>query len=142
MAVPFRFDTVLRVRGIERDRCRVALTQAQSREAELSARHDQIIAERLLIQDELRTLEVGGGWTADRALSRRQHCDQLSAELNRIADDLKEAALVVGRCRSELLEADIAVKGLEKLAGRHDSQQQQADQKSADRDRDDSWRAA
>lgn len=142
MAVPFRFDTVLRVREIERDRCRVALTQAQAREAELVARQSQITLERVAIQDELRAMDDAGAWPADRALNRRQHADHLSAELSRIADDLKEAAVNVARCRSELLEADTGVKGLEKLAGRHDSEQKQAEQKAAERDRDDSWRAA
>ena len=142
MAVPFRFDTVLRVREIERDRCRVALTQAQAREAELVARQNQITLERVAIQNELRAMDEAGCWTAERALNRREHCDQLSVELNRIADDLKEAVVTVARCRNDLLEADTGVKGLEKLAGRHDSEQKQAEQKAAERDRDDSWRAA
>jgi len=142
MAVPFRFDTVLRVREIERDRCRVALAQAQSREAELLARQNQVSSERLAIQEELRAMDEAGTWTADRALNRRQHSDHLASELSRIAGDLKEAVALVTRCRSELLEADTSVKGLEKLAGRHDNEQKQAELKAAERDRDDSWRAA
>ncbi len=142
MAVPFRFDTVLRVRETERDRCRMALVQEQRREAELLAERDQVSSERLVVLDELRVMHDSGDWPADRALARQQHAEHLAAELTRIENRLTEMAASLSRCRTELLEADTSVKALEKLAGRHEADQRRAEQTSAERDRDDSWRAA
>ena len=142
MAVPFRFDTVLRVREAERDRCRVALTQGQRREAELLAERDQVSSERLVILAELRAMHDSGDWPADRALARQQHAEHLAAELIRIERTLRDVATSLTRCRTESLEADTSVKALEKLAGRHAADQRRAEQTSAERDRDDSWRAA
>ena len=142
MAVPFRFDTVLRVREAERDRCRTALVQEQQRAAGLLAEREQFSSERLTILDELRALHDSGDWPADQALARQQHAEHLAAELSRIDGTLKDVAASLARCRTELLEADTSVKALEKLAGRHAADQRRAEQTSAERDRDDSWRAA
>ena len=142
MAVPFRFDTVLRVREAERDRCRTALAHEQRREAGLLAERSQSSSERLTILDELRVMLDGGDWPADQALTRQQHAEHLAAELSRIEVTLTGVAAVLARCRSELLEADTSVKALEKLAGRHEADQRRAEQTRDERDRDDSWRAA
>ena len=142
MAVPFRFDTVLRVREAERDRCRLALSHEQQREAELLAERDQCSSERLVILAELRAMHDSGDWPADRALARQQHAEHLATELSRIEGSLSDVAASLTRCRTELLEADTSVKALEKLAGRHAADQRRAEQTSAERDRDDSWGAA
>ena len=142
MAVPFRFDTVLRVREAERDRCRVVLSQEQRREAELLAEREQFSSERLAILEELRVMHDSGDWSANRALTRQQHAEHLATELSRVADTLQDVAVSLARYRDELLEADTSVKTLEKLAGRHAADQRRAEQTSAERDRDDSWRAA
>ena len=142
MPVPFRFDTVLRVREAERDRCRMALSQEQRREAELLAERDQVSSERLVILAELRAMHDSGDWPADRALARQQHAEHLATELRRIEGTLSDVAASIARCRHELLEADTSVKALEKLAGRHAADQRRAEQTSDERDRDDSWRAA
>jgi flagellar biosynthesis chaperone FliJ len=44
--------------------------------------------------------------------------------------------------RSALMEADTAVKALEKLSGRHAADEQRAEQAAAERERDDHRRAA
>lgn len=142
MAVPFRFDTVLRVREAERDRCRVVLVQEQQHEAALNAERQRVSTEREQALDDLRQIQERGECSAEQSLTRRQHAERLAHELDRIVFKLEDAAASVSRCRSELLEADTAVKGLEKLAGRQASDELRAEQSAAERDREDNWRAA
>ena len=142
MAIPFRFDTVLRVREAERDRCRIALAEEQRREAASLAERNQVSTERLAILSELRVMHDSGDWPADRALTRQQHAEHLATLLTCLDITLKDVTTSLAHRRAELLEADTAVKALEKLAGRHDSDQRKAEQASAERDREDTWRAA
>ena len=142
MTVPFRFETVLRVREAERDRCRISLVEQQQREALLVTDRQRIVTERLSVLDELRVIQDGNGWSADRVIHRRQQAEQLVVELTQIDAMLAEVAESLVRCRTELLESDVSVKSLEKLAGRHDTEQRRVEQIASDRDREDSWRAA
>jgi len=137
MAVPFRFDTVLRVREAERDRCRQALGLEQQREAELIAERERFTTERLAVLDALRLAHQGHGLTADQELARRQYAEHLAAEVRRVSGALDETCKMIALRRTEVLEADTAVKALEKLAGRHVSEQQRLEQASSERDRDD-----
>lgn len=142
MASPFRFDTVLRIRIIERDRCRLALAQEKQREATLLAELHHVQTERLAVIEDLRSVQVTGDWPADRILSRQTHAERLSAELTRIDTNLKLVATTQIRRHQELLAADTAVKVLEKLADRHDAEQRLVEFKQTERDREDTWRAA
>jgi flagellar biosynthesis chaperone FliJ len=139
MPFPFRFETVLRVREAERDRCRQALAEEQQRDALLSAERDRVTTERLAALDELRLAHQRKGLPVERELARRQYVDQLAAEITRLTKALNEASAMVALRRMELLESDTAVKALEKLAGRHSADCQRAEQASTDRDRDDIW---
>ena len=140
MAVPFRFDTVLRVREAERAKCRLSLVQEQQREAALLAEHAHISAERQAVLDELRAIHDRGDWSAERMLARRQHAEHLATEITRLDAALKNITADLALRRTELLEADTAVKALEKLAGRHQSEQRRVEQASDERDRDDARR--
>ncbi len=68
MSVPFRFDTVLRIRETERDVKRQALALGQAQKATLRAERDRIAEERLRAQDELRALQATDGWTAEAGI--------------------------------------------------------------------------
>ncbi|MBS0203345.1 MAG: hypothetical protein JSS49_10630 [Planctomycetes bacterium] len=142
MTTSFRLDTVLRVRVIERDRCRLALAREQQREATLRVEQDHVRTERLAVIEELRTLQVTGDWPVDRILARRQHAEHLSTELSRIDAALKTVVSALVTLRQELVDADRSVQALEKLARRHDADQRQAGLKQSERDREDTWRAA
>lgn len=142
MPVPFRFDIVLRVREAERDRCRVKLAQEQTNQTVLNAERERVAAEREQVLQELTQLQSRDQWSAQIALALHQQAELLEAELLRIEDDLQRAVATVAGCLKELTEANIAVQGLEKLAGRHQTDQLQLEQKTAERDREDSWRAA
>lgn len=142
MASPFRFDTVLRIRIIERDRCRLALAQEKQREAALLAEQHHVQTERLAVLEDLRSVQVTGDWPADRILLRQQHSERLAIELIRIDKDLKRVATTQICLHQELFAADTSVKALEKLAGRHDAEQRHAEFKQTERDREDTWRAA
>ncbi|MEK6261092.1 MAG: hypothetical protein AABP62_21040 [Planctomycetota bacterium] len=137
MSVPFRFDTVLKIRETERDVKRQDFALGQVREATLRAERDRIADERLHALDELRTLQGGQGWTAEQALARQQHARHLARELAIAEAALSEVIAQSALQRLELLEADTAVKALEKLADRHHSDQTKAEHVQGERDRDD-----
>ena len=137
MSVPFRFDTVLRIRETERDVKRQALALAQTREATLRTERDRIADERLHALDGLRTLQAANGWTAEQALTRQQQAKHLARELAIAEAALSEVIAQSALQRLELLEADSAVKALEKLADRHHSDQTKAGHAQDERDRDD-----
>ena len=137
MSVPFRFDTVLRIRETEREVKRQALALGQAREATLRAVRDRIADERLHALDDLRTLQASAGWNAEQAVARQHHAERLARELATADASLNEAAAQSALQRQELLEADTAVKSLEKLADRHRSDQTKADHAQDERDRDD-----
>ena len=137
MSVPFRFDTVLKIRETERDVKRQAFMLGQDREATLRSDRDRIADERLHALDELRTLQATSGWTAEQALARQQHAKQLARELAIAEAALSEAIAQLALQRLELVEADTAVKALEKLADRHHSDQTKAEHAQDERDRDD-----
>lgn len=142
MAVPFRLSTVLRVRQSARDQHRLALAHEQQREDALLIERARIVAERTTVVRELCEMHDGGTWLADRALARQQHAEHLSAELDRIGSALIDVAAVIRRCRNALLEADISVKALEKMAERHASDIQRAERATDERELADIWRAA
>lgn len=142
MPVPFRFDIVLRVREAERDRCRVRLAQEQTSQTELCVERERVTVERQQVLQELTQLQSRDHWSAQAALALHQQAELFEAELLRIEDDLQRAVATVARCLKELTEANTAVQGLEKLAGRHQTDQLRLEQKAAERDREDSWRAA
>jgi flagellar export protein FliJ len=142
MPVPFRFNTVLKVREAERERCQLALARGLQHEAELNARRDRICIERSNALLEPDASMPALTRTAEQQLLRRSYAEHLAAEIRRIDLELTETAEAVALRRTELLEADRAVKGLEKLAGRHESRQKNTEQFRAERDREDSWRAA
>lgn len=138
----FRFDTVLRIRESERDICRMALAEAQRSEAELLAEHQRTSSERTDVLDELRTMHQGVAWAPDRVASRQQYAERLAAKLKGIECEMAVVAELLTHRRSALMEADTAVKALEKLAGRQLADQQRTDQAAAERDRDDHRRVA
>ena len=138
----FRFDTVLRIRESERDICRMALAEAQRSEAELLAEHHRTSSERTDVLDELRTMHQGVAWAPDRVASRQQYAERLAAKLKGIECEMAVIAELLTHRRSALMEADTAVKALEKLAGRQLADQQRTDQAAAERDRDDHRRVA
>lgn len=145
MSVPFRFDTVLRIREVERDLKRQALAQGQSQEAKCRRERDRIAAEREQTLNDLRTLQTTDGWKAAQAVARQRHAEQLGIELAAAEASLTEAVEQLTRHRQELVEADTAVKALEKLAGRHHADQsrleQSQEQQSCDEYRRPGWAA-
>lgn len=137
MSVPFRFDTVLKIRETERDVKRQAFALGQARETTLRAERDRIADERLRALDDLRTLQAANGWSAEQALTRQQHAKHLARELAIAEAALSEVIAQSALQRLELLEANSAVKALEKLADRHHSDQTKAEHAQDERDRDD-----
>ncbi len=140
MSVPFRFDTVLKIRETERNVCLQSFAAEQSREAVLREERDLIANERLLALDQLRTLQERASWTAEQAVSHQQHLEQLAARLTAAESALSDSTTQVSLRRQELLEADFAVKALDKLAARHHADQSRLTHAKEERDRDDTRR--
>lgn len=141
MPVPFRFDTVLRVREAERDRCRTALVEELQREAMLVAERDRVVAERDKVFDELRKARLQDGHSADQERMRREYADKLAAAILQVETALSDTTVLLKQRRDELAEVDASVKSLEKLAGRHSSQQLRMEQSNSERDLGDAWRS-
>ncbi len=137
MSVPFRFDTVLKIRETQREVCLQSFAAEQARVTALQAGRDLIADERLRALDELRTLQASATWTAARAITHQQHLEQLALRLTQADAALQELLAQVTLRRQELLEADVAVKALDKLAERHHSDQSRLTQANEERDRDD-----
>jgi flagellar export protein FliJ len=142
MAVPFRFDAVLRVREAEREKCRLALAEELQREAAVTFSRDQLCAEQQAAIDELNALHARGQWSPEQESIRRAYCEQLATRCEQVEEALKETSTAVEARRAELLEAETAVKGLQKLADQHSSDQRRANQLAEDRESEDGWRAA
>lgn len=140
MSVPFRFDTVLRVREAGRDACRLALAREQSHESTLLEEHNRMTAERRTVLEELQSMQDGKDWSPTRALARGHHAGQLAETIAQLEAALNEVAISLSLHRQELIEADTAVKALEKLAQRHQSDQTRTDLAREERDRDDTRR--
>ena len=140
MSVPFRFDTVLKIRETERDVCLQSFAAEQARLAALQAERDLVAEERRHALDELRVLQASATWTVARAITHQQHLEQLALQLAQTEAALNELLAQVALRRQELLEADLAVKALDKLAERHHSDQSRLAQAKEERDRDDTRR--
>jgi hypothetical protein len=142
MSIPFRFESVLRVREVERDRCQVKLAMEQQRIGALQEDHDRLTVKRLAVLDERRSLQIQGDWQAEVILALTDLAERLAAELDVIQQQLTAAIVVRTRYHSELLQAETAVKAIETLREKHLTQQRIRAEKIFEQEREEGWRAA
>ncbi len=118
----FKFDPLLKLRRNQRDICRQLLADVLGRDDELAARRRAVETERRTQIDQLRSLSTGGSGVNIDASARRLYAMQLTANLGEI--DTRRAALAgqIASCRQALVRADQAVKSLEKLADKQQTE--------------------
>lgn len=122
----FRLEPLLRLRETERDRRRRELGEALALEAKLrgeSASLDNRRGEQL---DALREMTRQGLVDVDRILEARRYTSLLQAEIQVTQAQLEAVGQETERRRRALIEADRAVKILEKLRDRQSLRHRQA----------------
>jgi flagellar export protein FliJ len=119
----FKLEVLLKLRKNQRDECQRLLADVLRHDDELAAERRQTEADRLLQIDELRSLGDGGkGIDVDASSARRFYAAQLSGDLGEIEVRRAEVARQIDACRQSLVRADQAVRSLEKLAEKQQSE--------------------
>jgi flagellar protein FliJ len=123
---PFRFrpSTLLRLRETARDESRQNLTAAQQTE-------DQVRAHIAALNNTLTDLRQHsadasrpGTLNVDQLLTADRYKAAIHTQLQTAHSQYRSAAIAVERCRQAVVEADRAVKTLEKLRQRQSAQHQ------------------
>jgi len=113
----FKFESLLKLRKNQRDISRQLLADVLGHDAELAARRRAVHVERLTQIEELRILSTGGNAVnIDASASRRHYAVQLTGNLGEIDARRADLAGQIALRRQALVRADQAVKSLEKLA--------------------------
>ena len=111
----YRLETLLKMRGLERDRCRIALKEALDRQKSLQEKLDAVDEEIVELSDRERSAFASGAvdMVLIRDLGRYKTVlyDNRTEMLRQMVPIREEVEV----CRARLLEADRSVKTLEKL---------------------------
>jgi len=119
----FKFDPLLKLRRNQRDICRQLLADVLGHDDKLVARRNAVEAERLTQIDELRNLSTRGNeLNIDASAARRHYAVQLTANVAEIDARRADLAGQIASCRQALIRADQAVKSLEKLADKQQTE--------------------
>ena len=111
----FRLATLLKLRLDERDRCRLALAQAQEAERLLAEQRGGIERELQAHRTNLGKLTQRGSANVDAVLQANRYEMVLRGQLREIAAQFAQVTEEVERRRLVLVEADRQVRVLEKL---------------------------
>ena len=109
----FRLATLLRLREAERDECRTRLASAMGVEAELHTQMQQLQAKISAARRDY-TADVGHV-DVDRLLAAQRYEIVLEMDRRRLAEQQVVVAAEIETCRTALVEADRAVRVLERL---------------------------
>ncbi|WP_010582189.1 flagellar export protein FliJ [Schlesneria paludicola] len=119
MTHPFRLQAILNLRQQERDQLAVAVTVARAELAVCLETQGQIGSARNELMDELRRLNESSGWSVGHVADRQSHLEQLRHEFEAASRTVIEAETQVNLRMVQLLKADQAFRGLERLAEKH-----------------------
>lgn len=119
MTQPFRLQAILDLRQRERDRFAAAVTDARAQHACCLDVQTRVGLARNELMDELRSLNESAGWTVSQVVDRRQHLEQLRYEFEDAARVVADAKTQLSLRMEELLKAEQAFRGLERLAEKH-----------------------
>jgi len=112
----FRLEPLLRYRRYHRDLCRQRLAEAMREDEDLLNQRRELENEREHLIDELRRMQSEGEVDVDRAAARRYYVGQLLARIVGGEQRRQVVRRKIDQCRHALVQADQAVKVLEKLA--------------------------
>ncbi len=138
----FKFEALLKLRKNQRDVSQKLLADVLRHDEELADRRRQTDAERLTQFDEIRELGGGGaGVNVSASSSRRLYAVQLTGRLGEI--DARRSALArqIEICRQALVRADQAVKSLEMLAEKQQTEFVFEQERIEARALDETWQA-
>ncbi len=121
----FRLDAVLRLRREERDRRRQELAAALAAEQLLAAELSRVQAERLQLQQYMTQAAAPGQVPVENLLDARRYELVLAAQEKHLQEQRSKLAAEIERRRQVLVQADTAVKVLEKLRERRLTQHKQ-----------------
>jgi len=115
----FRLETLLRLRESRRDQRSRDLGEALELDARLRVEQASLEAKRQAELEALRGVAGQGIVDVDRTLELRRFLSVLRAEMLIVAAQIESLGREIDRRRQELVEADRAVRVLEKLRERH-----------------------
>jgi len=136
MAYQFRLRTLLHIRELERDACRTELAKAYEAEAILREQLTQLEQEIAGCLSQAREAASPGQVNVDALLGRHRHELLLDAKRDLIEKQIQQVAAEAEQRRLKLVEADRAVRVLEKVDERlfqkYQSEQQQREHREMD----------
>ena len=114
----FRLTTLLRLREVTRDECRMELAQAYRADEIVEHEQERIKAEAAELENEGRSAVSPGQLDVDRLLEARRYCLVLKAQQKNVATQRQTIAEEIERRRRKLVEANREVRVLEELRDR------------------------
>jgi flagellar export protein FliJ len=108
-------ETLLRVRQLRRDACRLALADLERQATELDAQRAAIVFERQAELASLRDRESGGRIDVLGVAASRRHLQHLASALDLLLSSNRELSHQIEEQREQLLQSDRDVRSLEKL---------------------------
>jgi flagellar export protein FliJ len=115
----FRLETLLRLRESRRDQRSRDLAETLELDARLRAEQASLETKRQAELEALRDVAGQGIVDVDRTLESRRFLSVLRAEMQIVAAQIEALGREIDRRRQDLVEADRAVRVLEKLRERH-----------------------
>jgi len=132
----FRLETLLRSRLADRDQRRGELAKAQRAEDTLLAQADALAREQAQTQELSRKLAAPGAADVDRLIASHRYELVLRTKAQQLAGQIEQVRAEVERRRQVLVEADRAVRVLEKLREKqqaaHNLREDKREQKQLD----------
>lgn len=132
----FRLETVLKLRCAERDQRRQQLAEALEAQQILQQREKELSDETQQVRSRLRQQSEPGEVQVDGLLSAHRYELVLRAHLHQLTQHKAQVAAEIERRRQALVEADRAVRTLEKLEEKqrlaHRRQEEHAERKQLD----------
>ena len=138
----FRLEPLLRYRRYRRDLCRQRLAEALREEQDLLNQRHALESERERLIQELREMQAAGEVDVDRAAARRYYAGRLLAQIAGVEQRRQLALRRILERRETLVQADQAVKVLEKLAEKRRAEAQYENERREGRALEDAWSAA
>ena len=112
---PFRLESVLKLRQMELDNCRLELANRQRRldeaQAQLNDKESELTVQNGILSD----LYSGGSFSPDELINQQRFCDQILRTITALKEKYVQLSNDVAAQQDVVTEAYKEVKKLEKL---------------------------
>ena len=112
---PFRLESVLKLRQMELDNCRLELANRQRRLDEVQAQLNDKESELTVQNGILSDLFSGGSFSPDELINQQRFCDQILRTIASLKEKIVQLSNDVAAQQDVVTEAYKEVKKLEKL---------------------------